>query len=95
MGILIGGVCPPTPGPEGPQVAVVVQIMGSFPLHRHTPGPRGTTLLLTPLGSMAAWATQPGSRKLLDTPYHLLQLWTKSLPGAAEKAYSFVRSVPG
>lgn len=76
-------------------MVVVVQIRSSFPLHRHTPAPRGTTLLLTPLGSMAVWATQPGSRKLLDTPYHPLQLQAKSLPGAAEKAYSFVRSVPG
>lgn len=76
-------------------MAVMVQIMGSFPLHRHTPCPRGTILLLTPLGSVAVWANRPGSRKLLDTPSHPLQLWTKSLPGAAEKAYSFVRSVPG
>lgn len=51
-------------------MAVVVQIMGSFPLHRHTPVPRGTTLSLTPLGSVVVWAMQPGSRKLLDTPYH-------------------------
>lgn len=76
-------------------MAVVVRITGSFPLHRHTPAPRGTTLLLTPLGSTAVWATWPGSRKLPDTPYHPLQLWAKSLPGAAGKAYSFVRSVPG
>lgn len=95
MGILVGGACPPTPGPGGPQAAVVVWITGSFPLHRHTPALRGTTLLLTPLGSMAVWATQLGGRKLLDTPYHPPRLRAKPLPGAAEKAYSFVRSVPG
>lgn len=76
-------------------MAVMVQIIASFPLQRHTPDPRGTTLLLTPLSSTVVWAMRPGSRKLLDTPYQPLQLWAKSLPGAAGKAYSFVRSVLG
>lgn len=76
-------------------MAVMVPIMGSFPLQRDTPDPRGTTLLPTPLSFMVVWAMWPGSRKLLDIPHQSLQLWAKSLPGAAGKAYSFVRSVLG
>lgn len=41
MGILTGGACPPTPGPRGPQVAVVVQIMGSFPPSQAHTSPKG------------------------------------------------------
>lgn len=85
---------PPTPRPGGPQAAVVVQITSTLPLADtcwswEVPGAPSTP------STVAVGATQPGGRKLLDPPHHPLQVGAKPLPGAAEKAYSFVRSVPG